>query len=180
MKHLPYENWILDEPNLSTDEAKALSKHLVSCKQCSQIKSGWEASKVLLTKANFITPVSGFTARWQNTLIRKCSNEKVRRYRITMFGLTLLAFSASLIYMVVSGSFLQLLANFFNSIIVTIIAVANGLATIGFWANNLPVVIPLAVGFVFFGLINAFLMSAVFTIWNLKKVKVEVHENSID
>jgi hypothetical protein len=180
MKHLPYENWILDEPKLSTGEAEALSQHLVSCKQCSQIKSGWEASKVLLTKANFIMPASGFTSRWQNTLIKKCSNEKIRRYRITMFGLTLLAFSASLIYMVASGSFLQLLANFFNSIIVTIIAVTNGLATIGFWATNLPAVIPLAVGFVFFGLINAFLMSAVFTIWNLKRVKVEVHENSMD
>jgi hypothetical protein len=180
MKHLPYENWILDEPILTREESEALTRHLVTCGQCSRIKSGWDASKALLTKPNFILPAHGFTSRWQNSLIKKCSIEKVRKYRITVFGLSLLAFSASLIYMVASGSFMELLANFFNSLIQTVISVTNSLAAIGFWVNRMPVLIPLAVGFVFFGLVNAFLMSAVFTIWNLKKVKVQVHENSLD
>jgi hypothetical protein len=178
MKHLPYENWILDESYLCDTDSEMLIQHLASCRQCSRIKSGWEASKALLSKPKFILPAPGFTTRWQNSLIRKCSSEKVRRFRITVFALSLLIFSASLIYMVANGSFMLLLANFFNSLIQAAIAITNGLASIGVWVNKMPFYIPLAVGFVFFGLINAFLMSAVFTIWNLKRVKAEVHENT--
>ncbi|MDP2966618.1 MAG: hypothetical protein Q8N39_11400 [Pelolinea sp.] len=180
MKHLPYENWILDEPKLSREEVKSLAYHLASCKQCNQLKSGWETSKLVLTQAKLIAPVPGFSARWQKTLIKKCNTEKVRRYRITLFGLLMLAFSASLIYIVASGSFMQILANFFNSIIQTIIAVTNGLSTLGVWINKLPTVVPLAAGFIFFGLVNAFLMAAVFLFWNLKNRKTLVNETTMD
>ena len=180
MKHLPYENWILDKPKLTREEIKSLTDHLAVCKQCSLLKSGWEASKVLLTQTKLIAPAPGFTARWQNTLIRKCKTEKVRRYRITLFGLLILAFSASLTYMVASGTFMQILANFFNSIIQMIIALTNGLSTLGLWVNKLPTAVPLAAGFLFFGLVNTFLMSAVFLFWNLKNRKKLVHETSMD
>lgn len=180
MKHLPYENWILDEPELKLDEANTLSQHLAVCYQCRQLKSGWEASKVLLTQANLVAPAPGFTARWQNTLIQKCKTEKVRRYRLTLFGLLLLTFVASMTYMVASGSFVQFLANFLNSIIQSVIVVTHSLSNLGLWFNRLPTVVPLAAGFLFFGLINAFLMSAVFLLWNLKNRKTPVHETALD
>jgi len=180
MKHLPYENWILDEPRLTREEIQALTDHLAGCKQCSQLRSGWEASKLLLNQAKLITPTPGFTARWQNTLIKKSKTERVRRYRITLIGLLLLAFAASMTYMVASGTFMQLLANFFNSIFQTIIAITNGLSTLGIWINKLPATIPLAAGFLFFGLVNAFLLSAVFLFWNLKNRKTLAHETLLD
>ena len=180
MKHLPYENWILDEPKLTYEEVKSLTGHLAACKQCNQLKFGWETSKLVLTQAKLIAPVPGFSARWQKTLIKKRNTEKVHRYRITLFGLLMLAFSASLTYMVASGSFLQILANFFNSIIQTIIAITNGLSNLGIWINKLPTAVPLAAVFLFFGLVNAFLMAAIFLFWNLKNRKTLVHETSMD
>ena len=180
MKHLPYENWILDEPKLKSEEIKTLTHHLEVCDQCRQLKRGWEASKVLLTKANLATPVPGFSTRWQKTVIQKCKTEKVRRYRITMFGLLVLTFLASVTYMVASGSFIQVLANFLNSIIQSVIVVTHSLSNLGLWINRIPAAVPLAAGFFFFGLINAFLMSAVFFFWNLRNRKTPIHESALD
>lgn len=180
MKHLPYENWILDEPGLKPEEINTLSHHLAACNQCRQLKRGWEASKVLLTKANLAIPAPGFSARWQNTVIQKCKTEKVRRYRLTMFGLLFLAFLTSVTYIVASGSFMQMMANFINSIIQSVIVVTHSLSNLGLWINRMPTAVPLAAGFLFFGLINSFLMSAVFFIWNLRNRKTYVHETSLD
>jgi hypothetical protein len=44
----------------------------------------------------------------------------------------------------------------------------------------MPTAVPLAAGFFFFGLINAFLMAAVFFFWNLKNRKTPVHEIALD
>ena len=180
MKHLPYENWILDEPELKSEEIDSLSKHLGVCDQCRQLKKGWEASKALLNKANLATPAPGFSVRWQNTIIQKCKTEKVRRYRITMFGLLVLTFLASVTYMVASGSFMQVLANFLNSIIQSVIVITHSLSNLGLWINRMPAAVPLAAGFFFFGLINAFLMSAVFFFWNLRNRKTPIHETALD
>jgi hypothetical protein len=180
MKHLPFEKWILNEPKLTHEEVDTLSHHLTVCKQCSQLKSGWETSKLALSQAKLIAPASGFTGRWQKSFIKKCNTEKVRRYRITLIGLLMLSFSASLTYMVASGSFMQILANFLNSIIQTIIALTNGLSNLGIWINKLPTGVPLAAGFIFFGLINAFFMSALFLVWNLKNRKTVINETTMD
>jgi len=180
MKHLPYENWILDEPKLKPEEIKTLLHHLATCDQCRQLKRGWEASKSLLTKTKLAIPAPGFSARWQNTVIQKCKTEKVRRYRTTMFSLLVLTFLASVTYMVASGSFMQVLANSLNSIIQSVIVVTHSLSNLGLWINRMPTAVPLAAGFLFFGLINSFLMSAVFFIWNLRNRKTYVHETSLD
>lgn len=168
MKHNQYKLWILNEKVLTPGEEKDLVNHLSICEYCFQLNQGWQASRTFLEKAVMKTPAPGFTARWQNTRIKKCRLEKVKRYRLTMFGLLILAFIASMTYMVASNSFMHLLGNFFNSIAQVIFGITNGLATIGYWFRALPMYIPITAGLVFFGLLNAFLMVGVFTLWNLK------------
>ncbi len=180
MRHLPYENWILDEPKLKPDEINTLSKHLAVCNQCRQLKRGWEASKVLLTKAYLATPAPGFSTRWQSTLNQKLKIEKIRRYRLTLFGLLVLTFLASVTYMVASGSFMQMMANLLNSAMQIVIVVTQSLSNLGLFASRMPAAVPIAVGFLFFGLINAFLISVLFFFWNLRNRKVFVNETSLD
>jgi len=180
MKHLPYENWILDEPKLNPEENSTLLHHLAICDQCSQLKKGWEASKALLTKATLVTPTPGFSARWQIKVIQKCKTEKVRRYRITMFSLLLVTFLASVTYLVASGSFMHMLANFINSLFQSIVIVTRSLSDLGILITKMPAAVPLAAGFLIFGLINAFLISTVFFLWNLKNRKTPVHETALD
>ena len=180
MKHLPFENWILDEPALTKEEAKILEQHLSVCKQCCQLQSGWEASKLFLIHPKTSAPIPGFTDRWQKTLVRKCNIEKVRRYRLSMFGLIVLSVLLSAIYLVASGSFMQILANSLTTLMHTFMSITNGLSSLRVWINHLPFAVPLTAGFIFFGLINAFLMAAVFLLWNLKNKKKLVHKTPFD
>jgi len=176
MKHSQFEHWILDDIALSVDQGKSLEAHLTGCKECRQLKTGWDASRNLLTTAILASPAPGFTIRWQDTIARKYRLEKVRRFRLTLAGLLMLAFAASLTYMVASGSFLHILANFFTSIAQLVIAITNGLSTLGYWISRMPLAVTLTAGFMLFGMLTAFILTTAFTLWNVNNRKQLAHE----
>ena len=180
MNHKLYENWILDEPELSAAQKKELAKHLSTCPQCKRMDTGWQASKQLMSRAAAKAPTTGFDLRWNAYAEKKRNHEKIRRYRLSLTGLLFLSFTASLIYMVASGSFMQMLADAFNGITNLIIGLTSGLSSLGLWVYSLPVAIPLTIGFIFFGLMNAFIIVALFTIWNLKHKRAQVDEIEVE
>ena len=180
MKHSQYKHWILDESVLKPEERKMLKEHLAVCKDCRQLKAGWEASQKMLVKPVLAAPAPGFTDRWQSTLARKIRTEKVRRYRLAVTGFVLLGFVASLVYMIASGSFLHVLADSFNSLTHLLIAITNGLSTLGVWLGRLPIAVPIAVGFILFGLMTAFLMTMAFALWNINNRKRLAYETASD
>jgi len=180
MNHKQYEIWILDEPELTAEQKARLKRHLSTCPKCHRLKTSWHVSKKMVKQTAMKTPVAGFAMRWQALAEKKCRAEKVRRYRLTLFSLLMLAFAASLTYMIVSGSILQMFANLFNAILRMIIGITNGLSTLGYWLGRLPIAVPLTIGFIFFGLINAFIMMGLFTLWNLKQRKPQTNEIRID
>lgn len=180
MKHKPYENWILDEATLTSQQEKILAEHLTICTECRMLQAGWLASNKLLENPVMKAPAPGFSARWQEIYQKKCRDEKVRRYRLTLCGLLILAFTASLTYLVTSGSFLHLFANFFNIISRLVFGITNSLSTFGYWIRSLPAFVPISAGFIIFGLLNAFFIAGLFTLWNLKNRKVWVYEAAVD
>jgi len=180
MKHKQYESWILDEGPLTDTQQQKLDIHLEVCENCRTLRRSWIASKQLITQSAMQVPTLGFTDRWQTTYIRKCQIEKVRRYRLTSFGLMLLAFASSVIYMLVSGSFMRMFANGLTVISEIVMGLTNGLSTIGYWVSRLPIAVPITAGFIFFGLINSFVMVGIFFLWNLKQRKLLTNEISVD
>jgi hypothetical protein len=82
--------------------------------------------------------------------------------------------------MVASGSFLQMIADAFNDLTNMIVAITSGLSALGLWLYRMPIAIPLTLGFIFFGLVNAFIMVAAFTLWNLKQRKVQTDEIRVE
>ncbi len=180
MNHKPFENWILDELHLDVSQKKEMEKHLSVCPRCKRLDTGWQASKRLMTHAQVKAPASGFSTRWQAYAVKKQNLQKIRRYRLTLIGLFMLVFAASLTYMVASGSFLQMIADAFNGLTNMIIAITSGLSALGLWLYRMPIAIPLTLGFIFFGLVNAFIMVAAFTLWNLKQRKVQTDEIRIE
>ena len=178
MKHKQYENWILDDAPLSDAQQHELDTHLEVCKSCQLLLRGWVASKQLITQSTMQNPAQGFTDRWQKTRIRKCQIEKVRRHRLTLFGLVLLAFVSSIIYILVSGSFMQMFANGFTMILETVMGITNGLSTIGYWLSRLPIAVPITAGFIYFGLLNSFVIVGIIFLWNLKQRKLQTNEIS--
>lgn len=176
MKHSQYKHWILDEVVLKPEERNMLKGHLAGCGECQQLKAGWEASQMMLAKRVLAAPAPGFANRWQSTLTRKSRVEKVRSHRLAVSGFVLLGFFTSLVYMVASGSFLHVLADSFNSFTHLLIAITNGLSTLGLWLGRLPIAVPIAAGFILFGLITAFLMTMAFALWNINNRKKLAYE----
>jgi hypothetical protein len=132
----------------------------------------------MLAKPVLAAPAPGFSDRWQSTLARKIHMEKIRRYRLAVSGSVMLGFFASLVYVIASGSFLHVLADSFNSLTQLVIAITHGLSTVGLWLGRLPIAIPVAAGFILFGLMTAFLMSMAFALWNINNRKKFVYENA--
>ncbi len=180
MNHKPFENWILDESQLSADQKKEMARHLSACPHCRRLDSGWQASKRLMRHAVEKTPAPGFTQRWHVYAQRKRDMIKVRRYRLGMASLLFLAFIASLTYMIASGSIMQMLADVFNGITNIVIGITSGLSALGYWLYRLPIAVPLTLGFIFLGLINAFVFVALFAAWNLKQRKLQTDEVRVE
>jgi len=178
MKHKQYENWILDDAPLSDAQQHELDTHLEVCKNCQLLLRGWVASKQLITQSTMQTPTLGFTDRWQKTRIRKCQIEKLRRHRLTLFGLVLLTFVSSIIYILVSGSFMQMFANVFTMVLEIVVGITNGLSTIGYWLSRLPIAVPITAGFIYFGLLSSFVIVGIFFLWNLNQRKLQTNEIS--
>jgi len=82
--------------------------------------------------------------------------------------------------MVASGSFLHMLADIFTSTTSLLFSLTKGLSSVSYWITRLPVVVPLTIGFIFFGLINAFILVGLFTVWNIKQRKLQTNEIETD
>ena len=180
MKHKQYEILILEDKSLSIQESNKLETHLQSCKSCRALQTGWNASNQLIRHASPHQPAPGFAARWQQTIIKKRQIEKVRRYRLSMFFLLVLAFTGAVAYLVVSGSVMQSLANGFAILSNLTVKVTNGLSTLGYWIQSVPIISPLLVGFLLFGFFSAFMMSGIFFIWNLNRRDLVLNEIKAD
>jgi hypothetical protein len=180
MNHKQFESWILDEPKLSDSQRADLQRHMAACPKCSQLDTGWQASRKLMEQAPTKTPEPGFSVRWQAFAEKKCQMKVVRRQRISIFLALLVVFFLSLTYMVASGSFLHMLADIFTSATTLLFGMTKGLSSLGYWIAHLPVVVPLTVGFIFFGLINAFILVGLFTVWNIRQRKLQTNEIKTD
>jgi predicted anti-sigma-YlaC factor YlaD len=180
MNHKQFESWILDEPKLSDSQKMVLQGHLAACPKCKQLDTGWQASKELMKQAATKAPEPGFSMRWQAFAEKKCQMKIVRRQRISILIALLAVFALSLTYMVASGSFLHMLADIFSSATSLVIGLTKGLSSIGYWLNHQSFVIPLTIGFIFFGLINAFILVGLFTVWNIKQRKLQTDEIKTD
>jgi hypothetical protein len=68
MYHRPFEDWLLDEGPLTTEQDAALQEHLRSCASCLQLSQAWKKVEVDLHRAPILAPQAGFADRWQARL----------------------------------------------------------------------------------------------------------------
>jgi predicted anti-sigma-YlaC factor YlaD len=177
MKHSQFKRWILDDEVLEADQQNMLKQHLDACDECRQLQLRWEASRKMLKVAAPTLPAPGFSNRWRQTFAQKKRIEKVRHYRLTLTGLVLLAFFASLATMTVSGTFGHVLAHSFNALAHAAVTLTNSFTVIGRWVSRLPLAAPIAAGFVFSGLMTAFVMISAFALWDVKNRRRFAHES---
>lgn len=107
MSHQPFEQWILDDQSLSSDETNLLADHLQQCSDCSRLQDQWTCVEQTLKKAPVMRAPEGFSVRWQQTfLARKALQQKANKKRFIYF-LIFGSFTSLLMYLtlsVISGS----------------------------------------------------------------------------
>ncbi len=75
MNHQPFEDWLLNEKNLTAAERREMDVHLRTCRHCMALSS----TGLALRSANVIPPAPGFTLRFQKRLAAQKIAERRRR-----------------------------------------------------------------------------------------------------
>lgn len=84
MKHRPFEDWLLNELSLSPEQKRELESHLRTCAYCTALV---ETGKVLKS-AKRVSPVAGFTERFQVRLAARKAAERRQRFWGTIMFIT--------------------------------------------------------------------------------------------
>lgn len=87
MSHLPFENWIFNRDNLTSDQIAELEAHLKTCQQCNRLRSGWSEVEQLLEKPAFTPAPPQFVNRFQASLAQRKAHQQKRQIRAVFIGL---------------------------------------------------------------------------------------------
>ena len=82
MNHQPFEDWLLDDKNLSPAEKRELDLHLRTCPRCTSLAEVGLA----LRSAPVVPPAAGFTMRFQQRL----AAQKIADRRRKLWGMIVL------------------------------------------------------------------------------------------
>lgn len=92
MDHRPFEDWLLDEKELNSNEKRQLNDHLRSCPSCSAL-AGVELALKTVKPAE---PASGFTDRFQVRLLAR--KQALRRRNFWGFFILTVSVIAALLW----------------------------------------------------------------------------------
>lgn len=99
MNHQPFEDWLLNDKNLTSTEKHELASHLRTCAYCAALS----ATGLALRSASVAAPAAGFSARFQQRLAAQKIAERRRRlwglFVLILGGVGLLGwFAAPFVY----------------------------------------------------------------------------------
>jgi hypothetical protein len=77
MNHRPFEDWLLDDQPLTTQQKRELQAHMRNCDTCTALAE----ANLALRSAHVVSPAPGFTARWQERLV---AARRIQRRRMTI------------------------------------------------------------------------------------------------
>lgn len=82
MNHQPFEEWLLNDKNLTSTEKRDLNLHLRTCAHCTALS----ATGLALRSANVTAPAAGFSMRFQQRL----AAQKIAERRRKLWGMLVL------------------------------------------------------------------------------------------
>ncbi len=71
MGHQPFETWLLEEGELTSEQRQELAVHLMVCTECLALHNALTATSALLRTSRLVSPAAGFTERWKEKLEHK-------------------------------------------------------------------------------------------------------------
>jgi len=76
MKHQPFEEWLLNDISMTLEQKRELDQHVRSCEYCAALVE----TGMVLRSAKMVSPVEGFTARFQARLAERKLVDRRRKF----------------------------------------------------------------------------------------------------
>lgn len=108
MNHRLFEDWIVNDEPLSTEQRDELEAHLHACPACQQLASNWQVVSSALHSAPVVSPAAGFEARWQ---ARLAAERAYRQRRLTILMLVANLGGAWLLFLLLGITLFPLLVS---------------------------------------------------------------------
>lgn len=169
MNHMPFENWLIDDSNLSIEQKMLLQDHLRDCRACSELKESWFHVNQVLKTRRMATPDGNFVKRWNTYKLERHAeaHRRVNRLLLIFSGLALLSFSIFTINFAEAGA----LKDWFNTTINTITGIFHWLDQIQQAIFSVLALFPSFISMILMFLtVSTIFSMGVFRIWSLWNV----------
>jgi hypothetical protein len=177
MTHSPFENWILNDTQLSCSQVQELNEHLKTCTKCSCLYNNWKSVNVVLKKAPMVSPQPGFTARWQASLEErrlKQQHKQIKLFFIIAGGANILAVLGLLGILLANGNWFNLLIKGLQTITTLIIWITQMQRYVISLLHILPPFLPIFLWMLFTTILSVVTIIWVATLWRITIKGVQV------
>ncbi len=181
MSHQPYEQWLFDEANLSSEQAQALQAHLQECQHCRERQEAWKNLAVKIQAAPMLSPQPGFSQRWRASLAERRVRQQMLQVKrlfisfVVAAVITLLLLAAVLF---LTTSPVNLLVAVFEGVTHLIIRGSQIQHVILPWLKTVPLIIPLAGWAIFSSLFGLLSLFWIYSIWRIHSQGAHKNEKS--
>lgn len=167
MNHQPFEEWLLNDKNLTSAEKRELDLHLRMCTHCTALS----ATGLALRSANAAMPAAGFVIRFQQRLAMQKIAERRRKLwgmlALILGGVGLLSwFAAPYLYAVITSpvEWLSAAIGYFLFVVSSMQALTEALTVL---ARILPEFIPPYIWMVIVSTLASLCLLWIISIWRL-------------
>mgnify|MGYP000879556234 CR=1 FL=1 len=170
MNHQPFENWILDEYDLTPDDRRKLSEHLEVCPKCMKLEKGWRSARHEVKSMPAINAPADFGKRWQMTLAEKRQKQAQQQTKILLICLI----SSALAIIITLGVFLLPHTSWITVAVSIVTSLVQFFSTISqLWILMTSIVKSAPTSFlVSLGLLLSFTISLITVFWGISFYRI--------
>ena len=97
MDHQPFEEWIFEQKERTTQEKMNLNQHLLACDQCTDLQSAWDQVETILSQTPLVAPNPGFSQRFAVRMER--NKERIQKNQAikTLIGIAIISLLITLL-----------------------------------------------------------------------------------
>ena len=182
MSHQPYDTWLFDQADLSSEQAQDLQAHLLECEQCRELQKAWKAVEVKIQAAPMVSPQPGFSQRWRAGLAERRARQQVLQVRRLFIGFIVAALITLLLLVVVfflTASPVNLLVAVFEGAANLVIRGSEIHRVVVSWFDTVPLIIPIAGWVILSSGLSLLSLIWIYTIWRIHSQGAHKNETSL-
>jgi hypothetical protein len=83
--HLPFEEWLLSDEDLASEEVAQLELHLETCISCQRLSQAWREVETEMKRAPMLSPAPNFTQRWETRVVAERLKREHRQTSLIIY-----------------------------------------------------------------------------------------------